>query len=336
MNDFIYPEERKRGKTLIVVEGKYEKDTLFRTIFKVFPELDVDNANILVYGTNIYALYDAIENLHSDDWESQEVDIPLMLSKENNDDKVNHINDFKDIFLIFDHEKQDPRFSEEKIYKLQNYFNDSADKGMLYINYPMVESMVDIEDPLDTNTYLSKKYRMDIQSGEEYKSSIKNTPIYELMAFPQKIRETLKEKFEVLDDIYVEECINKLLSLTRETCILENLSDILYLLKPANRDTAKYQFMDWIKKSIYYNSGTSYWEFTRNIIIKIIQLNIIKSGMIQGVVISDNDLLLDMFEKIDLDLILKIQNELIRNENFVWVLNTCIMYVPQYNRSLIL
>lgn len=45
---------RRKGRSLLIVEGKHEKEVLFRSIFMCFPELKIDEKNILVYGTNIY------------------------------------------------------------------------------------------------------------------------------------------------------------------------------------------------------------------------------------------------------------------------------------------
>ena len=58
MND--YEEGRKRGRSLLVVEGEHEKDRLFWLILRCFPEIEIDEGNIWVYHTNIYILYDDI------------------------------------------------------------------------------------------------------------------------------------------------------------------------------------------------------------------------------------------------------------------------------------
>lgn len=46
MND--YEEGRKRGRSLLVVEGEHEKDRLFWLILRCFPEIEIDEGNIWV------------------------------------------------------------------------------------------------------------------------------------------------------------------------------------------------------------------------------------------------------------------------------------------------
>ena len=44
--------------------------------------------------------------------------------------------DFTNIVLVFDYERHDINFPEEKILEMQRCFADAADMGRLYINYP--------------------------------------------------------------------------------------------------------------------------------------------------------------------------------------------------------
>ena len=59
MNNYA-TEARRRGRSLLVVEGDHEKNELFWLVFKCYPELHVDMENIWIYGTNIYMLYEDI------------------------------------------------------------------------------------------------------------------------------------------------------------------------------------------------------------------------------------------------------------------------------------
>ena len=46
-----YTEEpKKRSQTLLIVEGKHEKNELFWLIFKCFPEIDIDMDNVWIRG----------------------------------------------------------------------------------------------------------------------------------------------------------------------------------------------------------------------------------------------------------------------------------------------
>ena len=59
MNNYAV-ETRRRSRSLLVVEGKHEKDELFWLIFKCFPEMNIDINDVWIYGTNIYKLYEDI------------------------------------------------------------------------------------------------------------------------------------------------------------------------------------------------------------------------------------------------------------------------------------
>lgn len=59
MNDYEV-ETRKRGQTLLIVEGYHEKNALFKLLFECFPEINIDIDDVWIYGTNIYLLYEDI------------------------------------------------------------------------------------------------------------------------------------------------------------------------------------------------------------------------------------------------------------------------------------
>lgn len=60
MNEYNLEIPRKRNRNLIIVEGKHEKSRLFQLIFLAFPEIDITIDDVLIYGTNIYVLYNDI------------------------------------------------------------------------------------------------------------------------------------------------------------------------------------------------------------------------------------------------------------------------------------
>lgn len=152
-------QERKRNQTLLIVEGNHEKNELFWLIFKCFPEVDIDLNNVWIYGTNIYMLYEDIVNMYGHDWVEEEIDVdlPFVISKKKTPDNVRYKNDFTKILLVFDYERHDTNFSEEKITQMQRKFSDVTDMGQLYINYPMIESYQHLISIPDLN-YKSRKY----------------------------------------------------------------------------------------------------------------------------------------------------------------------------------
>ena len=52
MNNYI-GEARKRSQNLLIVEGKHEKDELFKLLFQCFPEMKISRDDIWIYGTDM-------------------------------------------------------------------------------------------------------------------------------------------------------------------------------------------------------------------------------------------------------------------------------------------
>ena len=140
MNNYI-GEARKRSQNLLIVEGKHEKDELFKLLFQCFPEMKISRDDIWIYGTNIYMLYDDIVKEYGEQWEKDDIDLPFVISKKQGMVPLRYKEDFTNIMLVFDYERHDTNFSEDKIIRMQKSFMDSTDMGKLYINYPMVESL---------------------------------------------------------------------------------------------------------------------------------------------------------------------------------------------------
>lgn len=69
-------------------------------LLKCFPEIDMAQDDILIYGTNIYILYQAIETEYQEDWYEQEVDLPYVVSKCKGYEKPLHMNDFVSIIMF--------------------------------------------------------------------------------------------------------------------------------------------------------------------------------------------------------------------------------------------
>jgi hypothetical protein len=78
---------------------------------------------------------------------------------------------FSDVLLIFDYEPQDNRFHPDRIQLMLNYFNESTDRGKLYINYPMMESYKHLKSVPD-NEYKERKVSLDIIVQGKYKELV--------------------------------------------------------------------------------------------------------------------------------------------------------------------
>ncbi len=307
MND--YEEGRKRGRSLLVVEGEHEKDRLFWLILRCFPEIEIDEGNIWVYHTNIYILYDDIVREYGEGW--------------------------------FDYERHDPNFTETKIMSMQQTFTDSTDMGMLYINYPMIESYQHLKN-LPDSEYINRTVSASINAGAIYKNTVKkNSVIAPMVDYPHRLEDLLSNRFVIDNPVIRMKCCERILALnsvgdieTEVECIINNIMDGKKAL------TAKYQLIDWIHKQHYAEHGLTYWQYMRNVLRKIAVYNILKADYIQHKTQNtdeDDNSYRRHYENIDFLNILNIQNELSRDRQngYIWVLNTCIMYIAEYNLRLI-
>lgn len=331
MNDYSFISQRRIGRTMLVVEGNHEKEELFYLVLRCFPEIDISFEDILVYKTTIYDLYDKINLEYDDYWD--DVDLPLLLTRGEGQDRLTK-RDFTNIFLIFDYERQHPVFSEAKILRLQACFNDSADRGKLYINYPMVESYLDIRVlPID-KSYKERCFPASLCRGSEYKKQFTGTKLSRLFNLKQNIKTQLLEYYDIQNDELCNSCSEEILSISngRET----NLNTILAkYIAPDKRLQANKHFNS--KLNNQYPDGVSYWMFLRNILKQLIHNNICKASYIQnGQYEIDYDDAAEALNELNLYRILEIQNTKSRNPvtGIVWVLNTSLFLVVEYNSNL--
>ena len=91
-------------------------------------------------------LAEDIVKAYGNDWAKDEmdVDLPFVISKKEHPETIYYRNDFTNIILVFDYERHDPAFSEEKILEMQHCFEDSTDMGKLYLKFwalPVLQGM---------------------------------------------------------------------------------------------------------------------------------------------------------------------------------------------------
>ena len=337
MSSFEFAEPRKRGRSLLIVEGNHEKNELFWLIFRCFPELNIDFEDVWIYGTNIYQLYEEIIKEYGEEWEDIEVDLPFILSGKKGLSPV-RIEDFTNIFLVFDYEHHDPGFSERKIEKLQEYFSDSTYVGKLYLNYPMIESYQHIENS-DDMEYLNRKVPVTLQPGSRYKALVSRISFLETYVnFPRKLIEILTERFRVDLQVAVS-CVERMLEVSCSDDLLQKLEVILNDVIDGNdKRTAMYQLNDLLLKKGYLAGGKSYWSYMRHVLQRVITLNILKGYKIQKDVydVAEEKSRI-YFEKLNDMEILEKQNVLSRDSEsgYIWVLNMCILLVAAYRFELL-
>lgn len=329
-------EDRKRKRSLLIVEGEREKDELFNLIFQCFPELDIDINDIWVYGTNIYKLYNNIVEYYGEDWIEQDIDLPLIISRKENMEQVRYKVNFNNIILVFDYERQDPNFSAKNIEEMQDYFKDSTDIGKLYLNYPMLESYKHLKS-LSDEEYLERKMEVSSLKKGRYKQEVnEQSKIREILNLSNKIEKVFANKDLTIDKDKVKDCCNKILNISSDEKLEEELENILHIIGNAEEErNLKLNLKDKIIKAGYIQEKITYWDYIRKIFQKIIYFNICKAYKIQEE--KDEEDLKAKFNKIELLKILKNQNKVSadKNEGFIWVLNTCIFLIPDYNFNLL-
>ena len=310
MNNYAV-ETRRRSRSLLVVEGKHEKDELFWLVFKCFPEMNIDIDDVWIYGTNIYKLYEDIVKEYG--------------------------NDFTNIILVFDYERHDPAFSEEKILEMQHCFADLTDMGKLYLNYPMIESYLHLKSIPDEE-YINRKIPVSLQPGDKYKSLVRSESVIEkAVDLPHRIDDLLAgDRYRVSDVEKRNGCCDAILKISTNE-LEKKLEEILCIVGDEKKEkTLKYQLKDWITKIGYACENRTYWEYMRKVLQEIVWHNIRKAAKIQNEDTNENDLR-KQFEQIDLSEILNVQNEVSRNfeKGFIWVLSTCVLLIPDYNFKLV-
>ncbi len=338
MNNYDFIQQRERSKHLLIVEGHHEKYELLPLILGCFPEINIHEENVILFGTNIYQLYFAIVEEYNANWYEDDVDIPYVVSKMKHIEKAWNKDDFIDIFMIFDYERQDPFYSSDIIKKLQEYFGDSTDVGKLYINYPMVESYWDTYD-LPDDSFVCRKVMLPLKKGEEYKNKVKHSLIANASEFPQFLNDVLAKEYGINDETIRKDCIEQILKLHSSEHLKDDIEKILFdKMENTRLQTAKYFLENKIIKVGYTEEQSTYFEFMRRMLSDIICKNIKKANYIQGNEYETvPEKLKSIFYNLDYVKIMDKQNTCSQDsENgFIWVLNTSVFFVPDYKFDLI-
>ena len=335
-------EVRKRSQNLLIVEGHHEKNRLFWLIIKCFPEININMDEIWIYGTNIYQLYNDIVKEYGEEWaeENEDIDLPFVISKKEYPDKLRYKEDFTNIVLVFDYERHDTNFSEEKILEMQRCFVDAADMGRLYINYPMIESYQHL-CRLPDDDFAERKIPVSLQPGKEYKALVERETILGAQVdFPHRIDDMLEKHFGVSDAEKREKCCNEILEISSVNSMENAIENALQgVVAERVLPTVKYQLADWVTKQGYVHTNLTYWKYIRGVLKQVIFHNISKANRIQyGQYQIPENRYKEYFERLDLTEILKIQNLASKDSimGFIWVLNTCIYFIAEYNFKLVM
>lgn len=158
--------------------------------------------------------------------------------------------------------------------------------------------------------------------------------------FPHRIDDLLEKHFGVNDAEKRKKCCNEILKISSVNS-MENVIDNVLQEVVAEHilPTAKYQLVDWVTKQEYIRTNLTYWKYIRGVLKQVIYHNISKANRIQyGQYQIPENKYKEYFERLDLTEILKVQNSASRNNitGFIWVLNTCIYFIAEYNFRLVM
>ncbi len=346
-----YAEKRRRHKTLFVVEGIGGETKLLSILARSFPELEIDTNDVITYKTNISLLYHDIAKYYEDEnWTDNgvEIDLPFMVSeiqkqrdqqKKQEDQKQKEQNicqsqfsvDYTNIILMFDFDLQDPHFSQDRIIALQKYFNEMTGKGKLFINYPMVESYLHFSN-FDDIEFLDRTVPTSIKNGGEYKDLVKhNGNIEKFFDFTHTIQEGLKRNnvpLEMHDTI-----VRKIAEIKRTENIIDAIEDILEAISDKRTlNNLKHYFDAKYKEMTFIKRGESYYDAIRHGLEKLIWITLYKSLMIQT---NTLDISLLSYKYVDFESVLIKQISFLETCKKLWVLNTSLLIVMDFNSNLI-
>ena len=156
-----------KSKILLIVEGEKDEPRILGSASHGLLSLIGGNYEIVPFSNPIYELYDAYINGEYDD-------LVAYLRNEKGlkiEDNTLSKSAFSAIYLIFDYEPQDHKYSDKKIKQLLTIFNNETELGKLYINYPMVEAyyhLLSLPDP----EYNSRTISLNNINGKKYKKLV--------------------------------------------------------------------------------------------------------------------------------------------------------------------
>lgn len=162
-------------RTLFVFEGERLEKAYFQSLEKAF--FDGQQSRILVsFQNDIYELYTKLSA--DDDLDPFELIKQLNTLAKNRELLANLRRDqIGQIYLFFDMEPHDKQFDPQKLLEMLALFNNETEQGKLFISYPMIEAIRDIDDHTE---YLTRTIRLEDCAGKYYKplSAVRGNSIY--------------------------------------------------------------------------------------------------------------------------------------------------------------
>lgn len=199
---------------LFITEGEKDEPIFIEKMLKKC----ITNVEYKIYSytTTIHTL---ARKLFSKNGEiDEDLDIKGVLKEEETDLIKRRIleKNYTDIILVFDFEPHCDSPEFEKIKKMLEYFNDSANMGKLYINYPMMQSYKHLKKMPDIDFKNRKVARVDATKYKEIvnnESHYKNLGKYNYPIFMKIIGHHLMKANYILNKRYELMSKNEFISL---------------------------------------------------------------------------------------------------------------------------
>ncbi len=181
---------------LFVFEGERREPDLFHTLQRLyFPR---DNETIVCsFGNNLYELYQELED-YGEDGDIVAIMKERLADKEDNPlAEIDRSSDFSEIYLFFDYDFQHKHLPLKEINiqvaEMLSMFNDETDRGKLYINYPMIESIRYTKELPDASYHA---YVVTREACSDFKALCDSFSAYPSLDFILlKDEKTTKEKY---------------------------------------------------------------------------------------------------------------------------------------------
>ncbi len=170
---------------LYIIEGKTEHDFLRRMWNRFEPDNGYDE---YIYNTNVHVLMNL---LYGDgDVLDEDLDIVRLLKSEETDEAKRKIlsKKFEYVYLVFDLDPQDTKTDLARLSEMMDFFNDPADNGRLYLNYPMMESFRHLKS-LDDDGFMDRKVGIPVLIQGRYKELVNSECCNELKQLNRYTRE---------------------------------------------------------------------------------------------------------------------------------------------------
>lgn len=169
----------KKKKVIFIYEGVKAEENLLNNMVKIFfcSKADISILRCPADG-NIYMLW---TRLKKDDFETNVVDVLKEMSSIAKERLKNfRASDFSEIYLFFDydgHNNNIPKeyLNEDILGEMLETFNNETEFGKLYVSYPMIESMKEI----DVNTKDYRNLYLPLDDASTYKQSFFSWSVFQ-------------------------------------------------------------------------------------------------------------------------------------------------------------